>query len=357
MSNENWRGVTRREPCPICGKATWCGRSLDGRYAICMRTESCHPTRNGGWLFVFDDERREWVEPSNGNAPHSRFNGPSCALRPLGRKTIAPRIESASVAAEMAKDADYGLAYDLADFLLPGIPVAALIEAVNSLGVYLSRKHWKDGTLAIPMRNADGVPVGIRYRATASGQKWSERGGRNGVFFSPRVIASKHHRALFVVEGFTDTLAMAAIGLPVIGRASCLTGADEIATIVRRASPACVYIIADNDDTHFAAGRAYMPGRRGADELAKRLTRPAAILFLGNHKDARDFITARLTAGMSAETIAAEIQRLATEATPRARALRPRITPARVFLGNSSSSSSSATVANVATPQRIERNI
>ena len=170
-----------------------------------------------------------------------------------------------------------------------------------------------------------------------------KRGGRNGVFFAPRVIASKHHRALFIVEGFTDTLAMAAIGLPVIGRASCLTGADEIATIVRSAAPACVYIIADNDDTHFAAGRAYMPGRRGADELAKRLTRPAAILFLGNHKDARDFITARLTAGMSAEAIAYEIQRLAEEATPRARALRPRITPARVFLGKVSSSSNPTT--------------
>lgn len=343
MSNENWRGVTRREPCPICGKATWCGRSLDGRYAICMRTESSHPTKNGGWLFVFDAERREWVEPSNDNASQSLFNGPSCALRPLGRKTIAPRIESASVAAEMAKDADGLFAVDLAEFLLPGVSIPALIEAVNSLGVYLSRKHWRDGVLAIPMRNAYGIPVGIRYRATSSGQKWSERGGRNGVFFAPREIASHRHRAIFIVEGFTDTLAMAAIGLPVIGRASCLTGADEIAAIVKRAAPACVYIIADNDDTHFAAGKAYMPGRRGADELAKRLTRPAAILFLGNHKDARDFITARLTAGMSAGTIAEEIQRLATEATPRARALRPRITPARVFLGKVSVSSNPTT--------------
>ena len=317
--------MTRREPCPICGKATWCGRSLDGRYAICMRTESSHPTRNGGWLFVFDEERLEWVEPQERNAPQSRFNGPSAALRPLGRKTIAPRIESAYLAAEMAKDSDGGwYAVDLVNYLLPGIPFDALVDAVNGLGIYLSRKHWQDGTLAIPMRNADGVPVGIRYRATNGGQKWSERGGRNGVFFAPRRIASSRHRAIFVVEGFTDTLAMAAIGLPVIGRASCLTGAEEIATIVRRTAPACVYIIADNDATHFAAGKAYMPGRRGADELAKRLSRPTAILFLGNHKDARDFITARLTAGMSAVTIAAEIQRLAAEATPRARASRPR---------------------------------
>lgn len=320
MSNENWKGVTRRDPCPICGKATWCGRSLDGRLAICMRTENCHPTKNGGWLFVFDEERHEWREPSNENARHSPFNGPSAALRPITGKTIAPRLESASIADQMARDADCWYAIDVASYLLPGISIPAIIEAVNSLGVYLSRKHWKDGTLAIPMRNADGIPVGIRYRATRNGQKWSERGGRNGVFFAPRELASHRHRAIFIVEGFTDTLAMAAIGLPVIGRASCLTGAEEIAAIIKRVAPACVYIIADNDSTHFAAGRAYMPGRRGADELAKRLTRPAAILFLSNHKDARDFISARLSQGAAPEDVAAEIQKLASETSLRVRA-------------------------------------
>lgn len=327
MSNENWKGVTRRDPCPICGKATWCGRSLDGRLAICMRTENCHPTKNGGWLFVFDEERHEWREPSNENARYSPFNGPSAALRPITGKTIAPRLESASIAAQMARDADCWYAVDVASYLLPGISIPAIIEAVNSLGVYLSRKHWQDGTLAIPMRNADGIPVGIRYRATRNGQKWSERGGRNGVFFAPRELASHRHRAIFIVEGFTDTLAMAAIGLPVIGRASCLTGADEIATIIKRVAPACVYIIADNDSTHFAAGRAYMPGRRGADELAKRLTRPAAILFLGSHKDARDFISARLSQGASPEAISAEIQKMAAETSLRTRVHRA---PARI---------------------------
>src|SRR5438477_1429818 len=46
----NWTRVTRRNPCVICSKGDWCGVSEDGKYAVCMRIESDHPTRNGGWL-------------------------------------------------------------------------------------------------------------------------------------------------------------------------------------------------------------------------------------------------------------------------------------------------------------------
>lgn len=40
--------VSRRHPCPICGKGDWC--AYNSRIAICMRIPSNAPTKNGGWV-------------------------------------------------------------------------------------------------------------------------------------------------------------------------------------------------------------------------------------------------------------------------------------------------------------------
>ncbi|MGB9662549.1 MAG: DUF3854 domain-containing protein [Moorellaceae bacterium] len=45
---EPFRRVSRREPCPICGKTDWCG--INSRLAVCMRVKSDYPVSNGGWL-------------------------------------------------------------------------------------------------------------------------------------------------------------------------------------------------------------------------------------------------------------------------------------------------------------------
>jgi len=45
---EPFRRVSRREPCPICGKTDWCG--INSRLAVCMRVKSGYPVSNGGWL-------------------------------------------------------------------------------------------------------------------------------------------------------------------------------------------------------------------------------------------------------------------------------------------------------------------
>ena len=51
-----WRRVSRREPCPICQHADWCGVSSDGVVCHCMRVESANPCPSGGW-FHFLKER------------------------------------------------------------------------------------------------------------------------------------------------------------------------------------------------------------------------------------------------------------------------------------------------------------
>ncbi|BCV20412.1 DUF3854 domain-containing protein [Moorella sp. Hama-1] len=47
-TSEPFRRVSRREPCPICGRTDWCG--INSRLAVCMRVESDYPVSNGGWL-------------------------------------------------------------------------------------------------------------------------------------------------------------------------------------------------------------------------------------------------------------------------------------------------------------------
>src|SRR5262245_12041911 len=47
--------VKRGRPCPICEKTDWCSVSEDGEMAICMRVQSEHETRNGGYLHILED--------------------------------------------------------------------------------------------------------------------------------------------------------------------------------------------------------------------------------------------------------------------------------------------------------------
>lgn len=48
--------VNRRFRCPVCGKATWC--SFTRHHAVCMRTPSTRPTRNGGWIHALSPDLR-----------------------------------------------------------------------------------------------------------------------------------------------------------------------------------------------------------------------------------------------------------------------------------------------------------
>lgn len=44
--------VTRKKPCPICGKPDWCG--IGQGFVVCMRIQSTRPTSNRGWLHKLD---------------------------------------------------------------------------------------------------------------------------------------------------------------------------------------------------------------------------------------------------------------------------------------------------------------
>jgi len=61
----NWVRVDRHNPCPICDKPDWCGRTADGELVVCMRVENDKPMDNGGWLYPMTDNfiRSQPIEP------------------------------------------------------------------------------------------------------------------------------------------------------------------------------------------------------------------------------------------------------------------------------------------------------
>lgn len=78
------RRVSRGEPCPVCGRSTWCLISRDGRYAVCNRVQSDRPAQRalGGWI--------HGLGPGDGTAPRVAaalpLGSPVREVAPLGRR-------------------------------------------------------------------------------------------------------------------------------------------------------------------------------------------------------------------------------------------------------------------------------
>ncbi len=256
---------TRSLRCPMCHHDGWCSVREDGSACICMRTESPHPTRNGGWFHIL--AIRDYVPR------------PTCLSVPPPPPDLRQLVERA-VAATPASWLET-LACSLQ------LPMPSGVDALRRLGAHRAR-YCTDGILRLSPRSEDdaarlrrqlawlaradvagfpmhvGNPVaGIRLRETASGRKSALAGGREGVF-CPADLANSP--TLFVVEGPTDATAALALGFPALGRPSATGGADAVVDLVRRLRLRAVVLVADRDtDSNQHVGE------RGADELATRL--------------------------------------------------------------------------------------
>ena len=322
MTSDNtyhWRTVTRANPCPVCGKGGWCRVTEEGNMCRCMRQDNGYETKGGGWLYVCDDGQ-SWHAPAPGSGgDRERIFAPVRVVPSVLLAMRSLHLSSETIRAEIKADADVFWCLDLACYVLGdhGLPVG-LDAALQSLGVYLSMKYQRQGVLAFPMRSEDGTIVGVRYRSSA-GKKWSLKGGRDGLFFSPRTVHTKAKaHALYICEGATDTLALTTIGLPTVGRSSCGTGKDAITALCRKVRPSHLVIIADNDRTHFTSnGTPYMPGRSGAINLARAVGIPCSIIFLSGVKDVLDFVAKSFADGIQPAEVAKRIERLARDTPPR----------------------------------------
>lgn len=242
MPSTGWRRVTRNEPCPICGKPDWCGVSIDGAAARCMRVQS-ERASNGGWVHR--------VDGAVAGDP---------VLRPV--PVVMPRADLGELAQRWAQNLCRSRLESFAGSL--GIPA----DALRRLGI-----GWTGSAWSFPMRNVGLHVVGIRLRAP-NGSKFAVRGSKDGCF----VPASPTDGPLLFPEGPTDAAALIGLGFDVVGRPSC-TGAVRHCMQFGRGR-ACV-VVADNDP----------PGRRGAEALAAALLPVAGSvrLVVPPAKDVRDW--------------------------------------------------------------------
>ncbi len=136
------RRVTRSAPCPVCGRPDYCLVASDGRYVVCMRTESAKPAEGG---------LGSWVHFLNGNTlfdvlrrisrPERRPKFP----RPTGRAGIASTAASSACCPSGTITVLTWTAADLRRKMWPHAATAAC----RSAGDTPSRKRSTTGILTI----------------------------------------------------------------------------------------------------------------------------------------------------------------------------------------------------------------
>ena len=240
MTRSSWNRVRRDRRCPICDKPDWCMIAVDGSAAICARIESDHRTGDAGWLHRLTND---WTPVRWMAVPKPKPAKPTRDLEALHQRCLRSlRRESL------------------------GLLSIELGITTDSLSAFQVGFHRNKNVFSFPMRRLDETISGIRYR-TFDGRKFSETGGREGLFFVPGAF-SDH---LIIVEGPTDAMAIHDLGFTsVIGRSNCRGNVDQIVTLCRRRKPRSVILIPDNDK----------PGIDGAKALAAVLIKQRSLRLL-----------------------------------------------------------------------------
>ena len=288
---DRFHKVSRREPCPVCGKTDWCVVSNDGGTAICFRTESDRPHDKGGWVHVL----KRTLPPVR---PVPTVRRPRPQLIEMERVMQGFRAEFEGDGAE--RDI-FGSAIEIGAEL--GMPGAVVDRLMCGRSRFYSA--W-----AFPMRDGDGKVVGVRLREYGGSRKWSVAGSKDGLFYDTDMEAAEtvshgvRGREIVICEGATDCAAGYAIGLATVGRSSCNTGVEHLKRLCERLRVSRVTIVTDNDRFKERTTRSphgvpmrtvWRPGIEGAERLAQDLGRMYR-LVTPPKKDLREWLYAGLTA-------------------------------------------------------------
>ncbi len=281
--------VSRRHPCPVCRRPTWClvTRSCpqNPTEAICARVVSPHKRGDAGWLHQIRGDY------------HAPQRPPAMPERPP-----AVRHDLATA----CKKWEFRMSPQKRQYLATQLGVSE--DSLRRLGVgWATAEALREfdtgcqelGAYVFPMHNAARGVIGARLRAE-SGFKWAIKGSKQGVFYP---IGLKFGRPmLFLAEGPTDCMALLDMGFCAIGRANCSAGGGLLREIVRNLRPASVIIVSDND----------APGLLGAAKIGEALLSRAAEVKIirtpAGVKDVRQW--------KSVGAVAQDVQRLVSRAKP-----------------------------------------
>ena len=243
--------ATKKNPCPICEKDSWCVMFGDGTAAICMRVRSGMPKQ-------FTDGQVGYI--------HRIKERPEKAVFVNRKKAERPAMDFSALHQKLLKSTKPEWKEKLArEIGVTYTSVVAIEAAWDS-----QHQAW-----SFPMRDGSGQVVGLRLR-NERGEKWAVTGSKNALF-----IPEDHYTGctLFVFEGPTDTCAGVTVGLRCIGRPSCSSGLFDIVTFVRLRMVNEVVIVSDSDK----------PGLDGAAVLTRHLPVRNTVLTTPT-KDMREFV-------------------------------------------------------------------
>jgi len=249
---------SKENPCPACGGHDWTCRAGQRKF-ICMRIQSEHPSKDGGWFH--DYGRSKPVQ-----MPVKRFIAPP---------KMKMDFQYQQNIYEGYSDKCFGIIAD---------KLGVSLNSVKDLGVGFSEgfKSW-----TFPMRDGDNKIIGIHLRCD-DGSKKCVTGSQGGLFI-PQIEPQK---LAYICEGASSTAALLTMGFYAIGRFSCNSGADMLKTALKRLDVTRIVIVADNDTLKTAPnGKTFRPGQDGATRLKKELGLMSVIFTCPNPvKDCRQLL-------------------------------------------------------------------
>lgn len=264
------RRVSRRKPCPICGRPDWCLVAEDGSAAICPRTpdDAVKEIPGSGWLHIL----------RKGRHGRTRQRGFSTRIRTCG-----------------GRSKDFGpLAKQYQEQLTAGkLNTLAFSLGVSTQSLKRLRIGSDDGAHTFPMSDSQGQVIGIRRRLP-SGGKLSVIGSKNGLFIPTGL---KDDGPLLIVEGESDLAAALDLGFDAFGRPNCNSKIEMTAKAAKGRSE--IVIIGDAD----------APGRAGAQKLADALALHYPIVKITYPPEGMKDLRQWFRAGLSREVLQQLIQR------------------------------------------------
>ena len=233
------RRVSKKDPCPVCGKSDWCLVAPDKSAAICPRTPdgSAKKCGDAGWLHVLR---------------HNVHNVPNVHRGVANRRRL---VQNAPLHQEDVHDFSLLTERYRRQLSPQKLKTLAISLGVSEESLMKLTVGWDGAAYTFPMCGSQKHIIGIRRRFP-TGFKCSVSDSRTGLFIPSGFSADA---PLVIVEGESDLAAALDLDLNAIGRPNCNSKVEMTVKLAKGRER--VVVIADND----------VPGLKGAEKLAEVL--------------------------------------------------------------------------------------